>query len=67
MNTAIPTELNPEIVDGTLLPCNCAFDVDGRWIAICNSHQTALTQYLRLARQTFKFQVLGDSNKMRDR
>lgn len=66
MNTGAPLALNPETVEGTVLPCSCAFDVDGNWIFICDLHQDALTIYLRTARQAFKLQVLGDSNRMRD-
>lgn len=67
MNTETPLAQNPEVIEGTLLPCNCAFDPDGNWIIVCDAHKDALTDYLRVARQAFKLQVLGDSNRMRDR
>ena len=47
-----------EAVEGTLVLCGCGFDVNGTWFTICTKHQKALSDYLRLAQETFKLQVL---------
>lgn len=66
MNEQILKPADPEIPEGITLSCSCSFDPDGNWLFICDEHQNALTVYLRTARQVFKLQVLGDSNKMRE-